>query len=217
MNHSCDNGTMTTYQDYVRVLTAAAPQHGVVTRAQILRLSITASSLHRMTLDEDGLVRLDRGIYGVPPLFDSLLEQRVAWWILNPREFLVERARPGSLVRDGVISHGDAAWLHGASDMPTDGHWSVAVPRDTPWGIQHVASLEPGDITWVNGLPVTTLERTTRDLGAVGIDGEHLARWVRFLVTERHWSLDRVADLLGPDATRDARPFVDTPNPAAAA
>ncbi len=208
---------MTTYQDYVRILAAAVPQRGIITRAQIVRLSVTPSSLHRMTLDEDGLTRLDRGIYGIPALFDSLLEQRVAWWVLNPREFLTERARFDSLTRDGVISHTDAAWLHGASDMPTDGHWSVATLRDTPWGTQHLTRLEPGDITWVHGLPVTTLERTTRDLGALGVDGEHLARWVRFLTAEHHWPLERVTGLLGPDATCDARPFIDPPHAAAAA
>ena len=47
-----------------RILTVAAGQHGVITRAQLLDLGISRGSIHRR-LDRIRLQPLHRGVYGV--------------------------------------------------------------------------------------------------------------------------------------------------------
>ena len=68
-----------------------------------------------------------------------------------------------------VLSHVSAAALHGIRPSASSRHdVTVADRRRGPSGVRvHHAALPPGDVTVVDGIPVTTIERTLLDLAAV--------------------------------------------------
>ena len=72
----------------------------------------------------------------------------------------------------GIVSHASALAVHGLSDaspakvhltLPTDVRIRRAVPRHLAL---HYADLPPGDVEEIEGVPVTTPERTIRDVHA---------------------------------------------------
>jgi predicted transcriptional regulator of viral defense system len=71
--------------------------------------------------------------------------------------------------RTGVLSHETALDLYGLTDANPDKiHITVPkkhrVTREIPAGYEiHHADLKPEELTWHEGLPLTTLERTIRD------------------------------------------------------
>lgn len=70
----------------------------------------------------------------------------------------------------GGASHRSASRLHGFRTVDTDVDVSVRYPRRlTIPGVKVVRSVDllPEDITWVDGIPVTTPERTICDLGLI--------------------------------------------------
>ena len=74
-----------------------------------------------------------------------------------------------------VISHDSALALYDLSDLlPNEIH--VIVPRTVsrrhPGLRLHTNRLEPGDVTYYDGLPVTTVSRTIVDMAASGLSEE---------------------------------------------
>ncbi len=62
-----------------------------------------------------------------------------------------------------------------------------------------IASELLASVTWLDGLPVTTVERTVADLAAVGIDQDHLAGVVHDALASGAGA-SRLADALEPRA-----------------
>ncbi|WP_420174196.1 type IV toxin-antitoxin system AbiEi family antitoxin domain-containing protein [Luteococcus sp. OSA5] len=136
---------------------------GTFTRAELASRGLSDTDIRRL-VREGRYIRVRRGDYldtssGLVPQFE-------------PRHRLLVRATWPRL-HSGVLSHHSAAALHG---LPLPGHElgrvhvtrvgnSGWVRRDT---VQvHRARLDDVEVTRVEGLPVTTLERTAADLARV--------------------------------------------------
>jgi very-short-patch-repair endonuclease len=138
-----------------RVAALASKQHGVVTRAQLIALGFSTSMIGRW-LENGRLVRLHPGVYAVG---HAALGQRGRWFAATVA------AGPRA-----VLSHGSAAALWEIrGTQPRVVH--VTVPgtggHDAPRGVRlhRYRSLDPtSDVTVLDAIPVTTVERTILDL-----------------------------------------------------
>jgi hypothetical protein len=130
-----------------------------------LTRQLTAQGLQKYDLRRlvrtNELERVRRGAYAIPLSADSTREQR-------HRRLL--RATLPQLEPGAVLSHGSAALVHG---LPTWSNWlgRVHVTRSGSGGGQrravvhvHVAPLLEHDVEMVDGLLVTSLQRTVLDL-----------------------------------------------------
>jgi hypothetical protein len=128
----------------------------VISRADLLAAGLDTSSITRRVRDRR-LHRLYRGVYStVPPSMMRTEARRVAVLI--------------ACGPDAVLSHESAAEYWGM--RPYSGaFWSVSVPRHRGDGITgvrvHRMNLDPADITFVDGIWVTTPARTLLDLAEV--------------------------------------------------
>jgi very-short-patch-repair endonuclease len=136
------------------VAALAARQHGVVARRQLEALGLTPSMLE-WRLAAGRLIRVHRGVYAVG---HRVLRTEGHWLAA------VLAAGPGA-----VLSHREAAALHSLrpSNRPSV-DVTVAAQRRVP-GVQvhRVAALDVEDLTVVEGIPVTSIERTLVDLAGV--------------------------------------------------
>jgi very-short-patch-repair endonuclease len=135
----------------------AESQHGVVSRAQLVAAGATEKAI-AVRIRSGRLVRLHRGVYAV----GHRQLRRQGWW----------RAAVLAVGSDAVLSHRDAAALHGIRP-PTD---RVRVDVTTPDrssrtgrpGIDlHRSLLHRADVILVDGIPATTVSRTLVDLAAI--------------------------------------------------
>lgn len=153
----------------------ASDQWGLVTAAQAKLDGVQGVDLLR--LERSGLLEnVGRGVYriaaAVPP---EHLEVKVAWLRLDPKTPAWQRKAGDT--RSGVVSHASACELHGLGDLPVDrAELTVPVRRTTrDEGVRlHLLALEADDVTVVDGLPVTTVERTIADLLRSRADGAHI-------------------------------------------
>lgn len=155
----------------------AAEQAGLVTSAQATARGVDRVTQQRLA-DAELLENVGRGVYrmvGAPP--PSHLELRVAWLRLDPATPAWQRDGRGP--DDGVVSHRSAAILHELGDIPAPQIELTAPRRRTtrePDVRLHIGVLAASDITFVEGLPVTTVERTIVDLLESRADGAHVGR-----------------------------------------
>ncbi|HEX2071735.1 MAG TPA: type IV toxin-antitoxin system AbiEi family antitoxin domain-containing protein [Thermoleophilaceae bacterium] len=133
----------------------ARRQHGVVTRAQLLALGLERGAVaHR--LRSGRLHPIQRGVYAVgrPAL------SREGMWT----------AAVASCGEGAVLSHRSAAAAHGVAEPPT-GPTEVTIPPGTvrarPGLRVYRRVVEPGERALVDGIAVTTVERTLLDLAAL--------------------------------------------------
>lgn len=145
-----------------RIGDLAGRQHGVVSRAQLIRVGISRGMIKR--LFRDGHLRpVHRGVYAVG------------------HEHLTREGRWMA----GVLSGGPGAVL---SHEPAAIHWQLLTPfpslpvittagkgRRRPGVTQHVSRLPPDEVTVRDRIPITTVARTLLDLAAV-LDGHRLER-----------------------------------------
>lgn len=186
----------------------AAAQWGLVTATQARRSGLTAQQLARLA-NEAALERVRHGVYrvsGSPPHeFDEL---RAAWLSLDPERLAYERLTDGV----AVVSHRTATALHGLGDVEADVLEFTVRDRKQSRDRQlkfHRGRLEPSEWTLVDGLPVTTVITTVRDLAASRLDGGHLAAVVRDAVTTHHVDLDAVSEVLAEHAHVYGAPLGD--------
>lgn len=140
-----------------RWLAKAEVQAGAISRAQILELGGSHSTVTRRA--RDGRLRTELpGVYVVAGAPASVEQRR---WIA------LLAAGPGA-----VLSFETAARIHGVSTVPALGPTVVTV-RPSGWQrlpgvtVHQLNDLAPDHVTEVDGLPVTTIERTIVDLAAV--------------------------------------------------
>lgn len=203
---------MIALKDYARTVDLASRQDGIVTRQQLLRWGVHPSSIPRMLADETVLQRLGRGVYDVPAVFDMAFGLdpfpgflRADWEALCPDLMTAEKRDEATAISIGVFSHYTASQLHGTWDLPDDLHVTCPTSRRVDGYTVHVAPVDPAEVVWIDGLPVTSLERTTYDLGHMEhIDGEHRARWMRDMVKRHGWTIERVCQVMGPVATEES-------------
>ena len=148
--------------DYDTLYRVAEDQGGYFTAAQARQTGVS----HRMLshhVRNGRFQRVARGVYRLSHFPASPFEDLyIAWLRTGPRS---------------VISHESALALYGLSDvLPGEVH--VTVPRTASRrrrGLrQHTAALEPDEVTWREGLPVTTMPRTIADLARSGFPEEHI-------------------------------------------
>lgn len=154
----------------------AADQWGLFTTQQA-----EVAGVHRTTLTRlasAGLVdHVTRGVHlvvaaGTP----SHVEEKATWLRLAPSRRGWERRPTDS--DNGVLSHRTACVLHELGDVPAPAV-EITVPRRRTTRIAgvklHRGDLSEAEITTTrDGLPVTTVERTIKDLLAAHVDGGHI-------------------------------------------
>lgn len=197
-------GTLNQLYDTIRCV--ALRQNGVVTRAQLSRLGINTQTIQAL-LDSDFDFEADQhGIFYTSDLFAATAweDTHLAFHELVPHLFAWEKTSPQLAAHYGAVSHFSAAELYGCTTLPLETH--LTAPAFAPiQGVKlHNTPLAPKDLTIIEGLPITTLERTTRDLGTLHMDGEHRARWMDFLVYEMGWSVDKVLQTIGKRASNES-------------
>src|SRR5215218_3201809 len=138
-----------------RLAELAAGQHGVVARRQLSTLGLS-DTMVRDRVARGGLVRLHRGVYAVG--HDRL--RREGRWMAA-----VLAAGPGAL-----LSHRDAAALHGLRPPGNHARWEVTTTRRAGSTdrirVFGTVALDAQDATSVDGIPVTGVARTLVDLAA---------------------------------------------------
>ena len=154
----------------------AAGQWGLLTTAQAVDEGISRLQLARLA-DAGVLQRVGRGVYATTSSAGEHLSLRAAWLALDPAH--TAELRLVNPIAAGVVSHASAAGLHQLGDLLDDQHeFTFAQRKQTArGGIRiHRGELLAQDVTIVQGLPVTTVERTIADLLRAGHDPEHVAQ-----------------------------------------
>ncbi|MFD9173317.1 type IV toxin-antitoxin system AbiEi family antitoxin domain-containing protein, partial [Streptomyces diastaticus] len=178
---------------------AATEQWGLVTAAQAKRLGLNAVQLLRLT--EAGLTEnVSRGVYLVTAAgMPTGLEAKAAWLRLQPKEFAWDR--PAGHPDSGVLSHATACQLHELGDIPAP-EVDITVPRrrttTEPFVRLRTAALDKQEITIVDGLPTTTVDRTITDLLRAKADGGHVGRVIADAERRGMISLDDLAEAVSP-------------------
>lgn len=128
----------------------ATPQHGHVTRAQLLGLGVTRSAIVRRVHDGD-LIPVHAGVYAVGHR--------------EPGPIPIAAAVVLACGDDAVLSHVSAAALWGVCRWPTR-HEVIAPRHRRRKGIvsHRSTTLTPNDVTVHYGIPVTTAARTICDI-----------------------------------------------------
>ncbi len=191
-------------KDALRVLAEVTPhQWGMVTSAQARMHGITRLDLSRLTGDGQ-LERLAHGIYkdaGAPAgPHDDL---KAAWLSTDPKT--MGEARIKDLANGVVVAGESAADLHGIGGFRALRHEFVSPTRrqSQRGAIRYrQRTLDPRDVTLVDGLPVMTMERTIADLIEEVGDLSLVADALRDASRKRDVDLERLRSLLAPLALR---------------
>lgn len=192
-------------KDALRTLAeVTAYQWGMVTSAQASMHGITRLDLSRLAADGQ-LERLAHGVYkdaGAPAgPFDDL---KAAWLSTDPQT--MGEARIKDLTNGVVVAGESAADLHGIADFRALRHEFVSPARRQSQrsAIRHrQRTLNPRDVTLVEGLPVMTMERTISDLIEEVGDLSLVADALRDASRKRDLDLERLRTLLAPLAHRN--------------
>jgi transcriptional regulator with XRE-family HTH domain len=179
-------------------------QWGMVTTAQAEALGVGRVDLARMTRAQL-LVRLAHGVYrdaGAP--IDEFEDLRAAWLSTEPK--LSASRRADAREHGVVVSGASAAELHRIGDLRPERHeFTTRERRQTQRRELHYRQrdLEPEDVTLVDGLPATTLERTIADLIEARTDFSLVANAFRDAARRTRLNTERLALLLSPLAARN--------------
>ncbi|MCT1818191.1 type IV toxin-antitoxin system AbiEi family antitoxin domain-containing protein [Corynebacterium propinquum] len=153
----------------------ATQQWGLFTSAQARAKGIDAVTLNRL-VNKSLLTRLRHGIYAfAATLWTPELDVRVQWLALDPATMAIDRIDGND--NTTVVSHETAASLYGIGDLQNEKiNFTTKKRRQTkqPEVIFHIAALSNTDITYLDGLPITTIPRTVRDLLASGHEPAHV-------------------------------------------
>lgn len=178
-------------------------QWGMVTTAQAGMREVTRLDLSRLA-EAGHLIRLGHGVYmdaGAPG--DEFDDLRAAWLSIDPERLAEDRVKDGA---DGVVLAGaSAARLHGIGDLRAARHDFVSPVRRQTQRSQiryRQRSLDPRDVTLVEGMPTMTVERTIADLVEDVGELSLVADALRDAATMHRLDLTRLGDLLGPLAAR---------------
>lgn len=173
-------------------------QWGLVTAAQAHSLGIARLWLSRMSA-RGMLQRIRHGVYALPSAhYDPVQDVRAAWLATDAAVAAEDRLGSDDPV---VVSHVSAAGVHQLGDLLAARHeFSSPVRRQTTQKDLrfHRCEVPTRDITWVEGLPVTSVARTVGDLAANATDFDHLATVVRDAVEDHHVHLSDLAERLFP-------------------
>ncbi len=165
------NDTMTEVPDFTELFKIASGQMGYFTAAQAGAHGITRMLLHYHAR-QGRIVRVYRGVYRFRDYPSTMREEVAAAWLAVGKD-------------DAVVSHESALDLLEISDVIPNAI-DITVPRSKryltpPAGITlHTSSrpFEAKDITYRNGIRVTSPTRTIVDVAEAGTSAEHVERAV---------------------------------------
>jgi hypothetical protein len=180
-------------------------QWGLVTTAQATAAGVSKMHLSRLA-DRGTVQRVRHGVYALPSADTGPLQGLRAAW-------LATGSQPAGDQPLAVVFGESAAAVHRLGDLlPSKYDFATAVRRQTtqPDTRYRKRDLPDGDVTRVNGLPVTTVARTVNDLATGGTDFDHLAAVVRDAVTTAYVSSDALVQALEPAAERFGSPDGNT-------
>jgi len=151
----------------------AQGQWGMVTSAQAVKAGVSYMQLKRMT--EAGLLeKAGQGVYlmiGGQAAAARHRAVKVAWLRMDPAVAAWERPLLGA--NSAIVSHRSAAMLLQLGDLVVR-DMEFTTPRRRTSRDQlvrlRVSTLAPYEVTWAEGLPVTTALRTLTDLLADGAE-----------------------------------------------
>lgn len=179
-------------------------QWGMVTTAQAERLGVSRLTLSR--LSEQGLFeRVTQGVYldsGAPGSeFDEL---KAAWLSTDPGRFAEERLE--QMEKGPVVSAESASRLHNVGDLRANVHtFTVPIRRQSQkTDIRYrLRTLSSREVTLIEGLPTTTLERTIADLVDMRTDLSLVAEVLASAVGRNQLDPEYLTELLNPLAARN--------------
>lgn len=154
------------YANHIAALNELSASEGVFTTAQAARLGVTRNALSQAVASG----RAERVLHGAYRLAGSQSdftdELAALWKLTEPSKFTHERIRAGAW--DGIaIGGATAASLQDLGDFYLSPYRMYA-PRRINSRIESasfaIRSIDPFDVTWIKGLPVTRPERTLVDL-----------------------------------------------------
>ncbi len=152
--------------DHIRAIAELSESEGVFTTAQAARLGITRDALHDAA-ESGRLERICHGAYRLVGTQTSEVDELAAIWKLtDPPRFTWERTRPDAW--DGIAIGGTtAASLQGIGDFFAS-PYRIYAPKRINSRMKaatfSVRRIDPRDVSWISGLPVTRPERTLVDL-----------------------------------------------------
>ncbi|WP_327638689.1 type IV toxin-antitoxin system AbiEi family antitoxin domain-containing protein [Kribbella sp. NBC_00482] len=176
-------------------------QWGLVTTTQAHQAGVSKMHLSRLA-DHGTVQRVRHGVYALPSADAGPLQGLRAAW-------LATGSKPAGNQPLAVVSGESAAAVHGLGDLlPSRYEFATAVRRQTtqPDTRYRKRDLPVEDITWVNGLSVTTVARTVKDLATGGTDFDHLANVVRDGLTTHNIPSATLVHALEPAAARFGSP-----------
>jgi hypothetical protein len=181
----------------------AKGQWGMVTSAQATAVGVNYMQLKRMT--EAGLLeRVGTGVYvmiGGQAAAARGQAVKVAWLRLDPAVPAWDRSQSGP--NGAVVSHGSAAALLRLGDLIDPRVQFIVTRRRTcrdPGVRLHHRPLAGYEITWADGLPVTTATRTLTDLLAAGIDVTSAGAFLAEALDRRMLNVSYVIEQVAPFA-----------------
>jgi len=190
----------------------ARGQWGMVTSAQAVTAGVSYMQIKRMT--EAGLLeKAGPGVYvmiGGEAAAERNRAHKVAWLRLDPAVPAWERPLLGP--NSAVISHSSAAVLLRLGDLVVRDVEFITTRRRTsrdPAVRLHQSTLAPYEVTWADGLPVTTATRTLADLLGAGIAASHAGSFLAEALDRRMLSVDHVISELAPFARQYGCPAGD--------
>ena len=161
----------------------ADAQWGVVARRQLVMAGVSERVIHG-ELANGRLVPLHRGVYAV----GHRRLRREGRWLAAVLA-----------VRGSVLSHRDAAGLHGirpANHAKIDVTVGRRARDHEGIRVHHARSLDARDTTTVEGIPTTTVARTLVDLAAV-VPADHLVKALRRAEELRALDVAGLRDAMG--------------------
>lgn len=181
-----------------RVGDYTADQWGIITAAQATAAGIDSVTLYRLA-DAGLLEPVRRGVYAAAAAPASPhRDVQAAWLALSPAAPAWQR--PKLDPDGGVVSHRTAALVHELGDIVTDGI-ELTVPRRRvtrdPGVRLRQRDLDEDDVVLVDGLPVTSVERTIEDLLTDRVDASHAAAVIKDGVQAHQLDLDHLAGRIG--------------------
>ena len=154
------------YSNHIAALNELSASEGVFTTAQAARLGITRNALSQ-AVASGRAERIAHGAYRLAGSQGDFADELAAVWKLtNPAAFTHERMQVGAW--DGIAIGGStAASLQNLGDFYLS-PYRIYTPRRINSRMKFasftIRKVDPDDVSWIKGLPVTRPERTLVDL-----------------------------------------------------
>lgn len=173
-------------------------QWGMVTSAQAKAAGVDGVTLLRL-VEARLLERLRRGCYIVVAGAQTRhVREKAVWLLLNPA--VPAWKRPRLDPDGGVVSHSSAALIHDIGDLRAD-TVELTVPRRRTTREPDVRLrrrvLDEADVTLVDGLPITTVDRTIVDHLDDHADGGHVGQMIYHAIRAEQVAVDSLAARIG--------------------